>query len=164
MITPDPLINRFNIGLRLLERYSGLQTRDDCQVVRASISQIALAESSRYPEADILPQQLKARRRHADDGEFLVIQQNLFANDIGIAIEAPMPKAMTDQDHLTRLRAAFLFEKGSPQSRFAPQKREKVCGHHLSVDLFRLAVSGEVHTGPGERGHVFKDSVLRFQV
>src|SRR5215471_9429974 len=105
----------------------------------ASIGHFLLAESNRDPEARVFRQELKARRRHADDRMLLAVEQDLFSDQSRVAAEPPLPEPIADQRHFISVRFIFFLRKNAPQFRLDAEQREEVGGYGLRLDLLRFA-------------------------
>src|SRR5262245_9190850 len=99
----------------------------------------------RKPELLVATGELEMRRHHADDRIRLRVERQALPDDPGVAIEAPLPQAMTEHDHALGLRAVFLGGEDAPQSRGDPEQREQACRNTHTLDPLRLATPSQAH-------------------
>src|SRR5262245_9351226 len=79
----------------------------------------------------------EARRRYADDRESAPVEQNIFADDRGVAAEAPLPATVTQYDD--RMRAGSLvirFGQCPPHRRANAERVEVISRNKIAPEVF----------------------------
>ena len=92
----------------------------------------------------------EARRRDADDRHRVVVDRDLPADDLRVALEAVHPVVVAEDDDRVAVVDAVVLLRGedAPDRRLHAQHREEVAGHQLRVDPLGLVVDRQ------RRGHV----------
>src|SRR5256885_3273065 len=112
--------------LRLLQRYSRLQSRIGLNPARAAIFQLVAAgfknifHRSGHPKlhAPADKSSEKSFRRDAHDGVHDSVQALRFADDLRIAFESSLPELITDHhDRMCALTCVFLWKKSAAENR-----------------------------------------------
>src|SRR5207247_9655658 len=74
-------------------------------------------------------------RRNTDDLDYLAIQRDRAADDVGRLAQLLLPKAITDHRHAVRSHLGVFFrKKPTPQRRRDAEKREVIARNKLHVD------------------------------
>src|SRR5215471_15171077 len=93
------------------------------------------------------------RRRHADDGNWMTIQQQCFTNCVWAAPEFPLPERITDhRARSTATRHVVLNGKQPPQIRFDAKYVEVITTDPKTVCIAAFAAGSEIEAliAPGE--------------
>ena len=80
-------------------------------------------------------------RQHANNGGVPVIDGQV-TSDYILATEPPLPKTVTEDNHVWLICLAIIGSKGSAHDRVDSQNRKEVRCRNLRGNLFRLAVTG----------------------
>src|SRR5688572_23656167 len=106
----------------------------------------------------------KAFRHDTDHDVSLVVEQDLFADDVWIAAEALLPKAVAEQSHRCGAGLIVCFGEIASEQRSRAHDGEISGADESRVEVFRLVGSGEVHGEAAKRRHGFEDLVARAPV
>src|SRR5690349_802063 len=79
--------DRAHLSLSLGQRYAGLESCDDLEIVTAAISSLLLSERNRYPDLVVTGRKLKSCRHYTYHDVTLAIQCQRLADDARIATE-----------------------------------------------------------------------------
>src|SRR5580693_3738504 len=95
------LLNGYHFGVGLGNGNAVFEPRENYQFVIFAVEQSAI-KCKWFPQFEIGQRAVEreAVRQHPDDGERLFIEQNRLAEDSGIAAEAALPQAVTQQHDL----------------------------------------------------------------
>src|SRR5262245_58920810 len=132
--------------------------------MRTSISQVRLSKSDRHPEADIALEKLKPCRHDTNDLEFLIVKQNLPADDAAFASKSALPQSLTPNYNIARTGLILFRKKSAPERRFDSEQREKICCYSVSHDFFRLAIPSQVEATPFSRRKILHRFALLLPV
>src|SRR5262249_49019449 len=83
----------------------------------------------RRPDVNVAILKKKGSRHHSDDGVRHWSKSEMFADDMGIAVEATTPITITDQCHTGPAESCFVRSKIAAESRRNPQDFQKARGH-----------------------------------
>jgi hypothetical protein len=92
-------------------------------------------------------------RRDAHDCQRLAVDEQLLADDIGAAGEAPLPEVVTEHDQRVAAWRPIVVRAEDPAHRGGhPEHAEERAGHQLAVDTLAHAVATDVQLrrGAGE--------------
>ena len=132
-------------SLRLGQGDPGLEAADRVQPVHAR-RQLALVEAVEAPEAGRLVERPIARaiehagRQHADHLVRLVVEQQVAAEDAGVAAEVRLPGGVADQHHLGGAGLVFFGPEAAADHRLHAEHGEVIRRHVASGEADRLAV------------------------
>src|SRR5262247_1259434 len=145
--------DRAHLGAGLRQRDVRLETGNRLEVLATAAGErLRDVIADRRPDiggiVEIRGQYVRKARRHdADDGERLIAQDELFARNLRIGVEAPLPKPVADDDDKARVGTVFLDAEIAPErwgdaKQFEVARRNAQPSNHL-----RLALPGQ-HAAP----------------
>ena len=152
-------------SLRGLDRVAGLEPREHLHPARALIVHVhpsPLGHDHRLHQ-DRHAHLRRARRidagktlrGHADDRHGVVVDEDLLADRLRVAIESPRPVVVADHDRWVTLvdLIVFLRIEDASRRRSHAEHREVVARHHLDVDALGLVVDRDRGVGQPARQH-----------
>jgi hypothetical protein len=157
------------VGLRLGDRDTRLQTRDNSQEMRSALGGHRRRigggfqrGSERGPQCRrfALQQILKAGGHHAHDCVGAVIECDHAADNFRIAGEALFPESMTE-DHDMMVRFIVFGNKRAAQFRRNSQQIEHAGGNSRRLQMRRLFDARQCDAGIDVRSHLLENVILR---
>jgi len=100
--------DRLHLLLRALRCDAGLEPRIHLQEV---IAALLLVEGALHRQEDVGAAMREVRAHHADDFERLVVNRDFPADDIRIAVEAPRPVGVGEDDDFRSARLVFVLRE-----------------------------------------------------
>src|SRR5438132_2759559 len=100
MIFRDLLDNRLRIRLGIRQSHPVSHPSNDRQIMPSAIAELVSRESDRNEDAEILLQEFKIRRQHADDGILLIVEKQFAADNVALTAVAALPQAVGQHEHL----------------------------------------------------------------
>ena len=103
----------------------------------------------------------EALRYHTDHFVGSVVEKDLFPDDVWIAAEVLLPKRVADDENGSRTYFVVFGSEIAPHERRRAHDFEIVGSDHPSVEKFRFAGTGQVHTPATKYRHRFEDLIPR---
>src|SRR5579859_4823210 len=144
-------------------RYAIAQPRYYLQEMIAPLAPLFGGKSHRNPDIHRI-WEIEARRQDSDHRVLFAAQQDGFAHDLRARSIAAHPQPAAQQDDARSARLVLFRQKRAAHNGFHPYEREEIGGGYFGFDLFRLAVSGEVHQVAAHGGHVLKNMIAVFPI
>src|SRR6185437_6249226 len=141
--------NRIHVGLCLLNRDARLEPAHDHQPMKVVIA-LLRRENQRRNDLPWKAVGL-AGTKNTDDGVWLLIEHNLFADDVRIGPEA-LPEAIREDDDAVLTGDSFFRKEAAAKMKRHAQHTVHAGSGVLGLDHLRRFLAGHVETGPAE-GH-----------
>jgi hypothetical protein len=124
--------------------------------------QLGSVESHRHPDIELAAgtEEREAARKNANNGERFLVEQNVPANDTGIAAEPALPQSVGDDRHLVMTGLIFFGDEGATEHWLDAKQTKEICRSVDAEDLFGLARTGEVVKPGAPGGKLFERMIL----
>ena len=140
----------------LFERDSLLQPRDASQVTVAPVGEIVGGELKGSPDVGAAGGKPEVGRHHAHDDVRRVVEEELAAEDVRVAAEAPPPETVGDHDRFLGAGPAVRLGQDPAERRPDTKDLEEVGRRQGAVEPLRIALAGQIHGSVGVGGHALE--------
>jgi hypothetical protein len=167
----DPRHDHADVGLGLPVAHAGLEARVAVEVVRAPVLRRILEvpgalrhrETRRNPELRVV-REAEPRRRHADHGIGLVVEQQRAPDHVGPRAEPRAPQRVADDHDVVAARSLLVRAEAAAEPRPDAHHLEEVGRDDHALAPLRLLALPQVEVDAAHGRHAGEDAVLRAQV
>src|SRR5262249_3167989 len=129
--------NGVDFGLRLLHRnavFHASQDEDESLLADG----LRPVDLQRTDEIDIIVEEREVLRQHSDDRDWFLVERHYLADNVGIAIEMPLPEPVRNHyDGRPVIDSIFIVRIQAPESRFYSERLENGRSKSVSVNTLR---------------------------